>query len=92
MAQVVAGGGGDAPNKFNDGSGGKGEGGAATLSSGSATVVSGTTITITVGSGAGRYTGGSQTTQVVTERVVYARITYGNVYPYIYCGTLTLSS
>ena len=86
-----SGGGGDSPNKF-DSSGGKGEGGdAATRQTGTRTVVSGTTITITIGASGAGGTGGNH--RGGNGAPGYAKITHdGNVYPYTSSGTLTLTS
>ena len=86
-----SGGGGDSPNKF-DSSGGKGEGGdAATRYTGTREVVSGTTITITIGAAGAGGTGGNHAGG--NGAPGYARITVGsNVYPFTSSGTLTLSS
>jgi len=86
-----SGGGGDSPNKF-DSSGGKGEGGdAATRQTGTRTVTSGTTITITIGAAGAGGTGGNHAGG--NGAAGYARITVGgNVYPFTSSGTLTLSS
>mgnify|MGYP003125547495 FL=1 len=86
-----AGGGGDSPNKF-DSSGGGGEGGdASSRQTGTATVVSGTTLTINIGSGGAGGTGGNHAGG--NGAGGFVQIVVGsNVHPFTSNGTLTLTS
>lgn len=104
-----AGGGGDSPDGYpnNDSAGSAGEGGsAASKSTGSGTVVYGTTLTITIGSGGPQYTwqqlasdnsslnagGAKGGSHGGAGAGGYAKITYKGVdYPFTSNGTLTLT-
>jgi len=104
-----SGGGGDSPDGYpnNDSAGSGGEGGsAASKSTGSGTVVYGTTLTISIGGGGAQYTwqqlasdapglngaGHKGGSHGGAGAGGYAKITYnGNVYPFTSNGTLTLT-